>query len=1419
MQMRRRMAVVMATALLGSTLVLGAVTAPPAGAAPSDLDPSFGGTGSVALNLGAETHAETIARDVARTPDGKLVVAGTDSVNGQGTKRDFLAARLAPDGSLDPTFGGDGIATARFDDISLDEVNAVAVQPDGKVVVAGVTIQSFNGGSSRVAVARFGADGQLDATFGTGGLATVAFGTTNSFKQANAIALDSVGRIVLGVSGPLVSGTVNAFTAIRLTTNGTPDTTFSDDGIAQVAGGNPVTAAVAVGAGDSVLVAGRNATSSRTEFVRFTAAGVADTSFGTAGKSIGPVEICRFGCALTIDQSGRPLIAGRLGLNAIVQRLQPTGGLDTAFANVGTATLHFGHYSASAIDVSVDSTGRVVVTGSTADQNSTESDVGVARLADDGSLDATFDGDGEAAFDITGSTATGVGVVLDAADNLVVVALDDPPGPPERIGVARLLATDGSFDPAFDGDGRTVVALEHSYPYYDYALDVATDKENRVVAVGGSTDEQTPTATVVRVLADGTPDPSFGTDGAVRTPVRTPGQYAILEWISVKVDAANRVLVAGRECTEVGCIVVVGRFTSAGVLDPSFAGDGIAELTGVWGDRPDLVLDSRGRVVVIGGVSNEVLLRLTTAGVLDPSFAGGVPVVRPQSAAGISSLALDALDRAVIARTPVGGTWELARYDATGASDPTFGTDGTVTFDPTPTGTITTFDMTFGVGIDSNGRILVAGSKGDNADVLAARFDSAGVIDPTFGSQGHATIDPDGPANSSYPEELAVDRSGRAVVLVRTGEGTYGSKLVRFDADGAPDSAFGVNGSTAVTAGGVSEIPGGVAIDTEGRIVSSLRSEDELREGDIGIVRLLGEPAPADHVAPTATITSPLDGAVLDLGATIAADYSCADDFGGIGIDTCVGPVDAGDPLDTSTLGAHSFTVTATDLDGNTGGSTVEYSVRDAATATFGAGGGSVTTGAAPTADDPVETTVTIPTSGTVSIVEVPTSTATPDGYELAGQQVSITAPPSTAADPLTLTFRLDESVLSSVGASAANVQVFRDGTVVPACTAPTTRVATPDPCVFARTPLAGGAAEVSVYTSAASEWNFGRALVVPVIPVLVPGSASVAEGDTGTTILNIPVTLSEASNVAVTVQWTTVNNTATAPSDYTAASGTLTFAPGQTAKTVPVVIKGDTTIEPDELVLVAFSNATNATIGGFYGLGVGTIRNDDRPTVVPGTTLRAEGNSGTRTLDVPVTLSKASNVAVTVQWTTVNNTATAPSDYTAASGTLTFAPGQTAKTVPVVIKGDTTIEPDELVLVAFSNATNATIGGYYGLGVGTIQDDDRPGLSVNDVSVVEGNAGSKSLTFTVSLSKAATAAVTVAYATGNGTATAPSDYTTKSGTLTIAAGKKSATIAVTIKGDTTREPDETFTLVLANPSANARIIDASGTATITNND
>ncbi|MCI0359424.1 MAG: FG-GAP-like repeat-containing protein [Planctomycetaceae bacterium] len=218
-------------------------------------------------------------------------------------------------------------------------------------------------------------------------------------------------------------------------------------------------------------------------------------------------------------------------------------------------------------------------------------------------------------------------------------------------------------------------------------------------------------------------------------------------------------------------------------------------------------------------------------------------------------------------------------------------------------------------------------------------------------------------------------------------------------------------------------------------------------------------------------------------------------------------------------------------------------------------------------------------------------------------------------------------------------------------------------------------------------------------------GSATVVEGHEGTKTMNFPLTLSAPYDAPVTVTYSTANGSATvAGGDYQAATGSVTFAAGQTSQNIPVLVNGDRLSEYDESFYVNLTGAPGAFIAS--ATGYGTIQDDEPRLSINSVSLR-EGARGTKVMTFTVTLAAASDQTVTVNYATVDSSAKAGEDYVATSGSLTFAAGDTTKTISVTIKGDKRKEWDESFYVLLSNASsNAQIASAYGWG--TIQDDDR---------------------------------------------------------------------------------------------------------------
>jgi urease beta subunit len=334
-------------------------------------------------------------------------------------------------------------------------------------------------------------------------------------------------------------------------------------------------------------------------------------------------------------------------------------------------------------------------------------------------------------------------------------------------------------------------------------------------------------------------------------------------------------------------------------------------------------------------------------------------------------------------------------------------------------------------------------------------------------------------------------------------------------------------------------------------------------------------------------------------------------------------------------------------------------------------------------------------------------------------------------------------------------------------------------------------------------------------MPSLATSDVTVGEGDSGTTNASFKVTLSRPSAGIVTADFDTSPQSATAPEDYVAASGTLTFDPGEVTKAVDVDVRGDTADEPDESFALDLSSVAGAAVGD--GQGVATIIDDEgAPAVSIGDASLTEGNSGTTEAQMDLVLSRSSSEAVTIAYASADGTAEAAADYQTASGTVSFDPGQIAKSVSVAVNGDVFDEPDESLKVSLSAPNNAVIAD--GSGTATIGDDDAaPSVSVANKAIREGQAN-KTLSFSVALSSASNRVVRVSYVTSDRTAAAPGDYLTTSAAVTFNPGETKESVAVPVVGDRAVEPGELFFLDVSS-TTNADLGDGRGGGTIRDND
>ena len=331
--------------------------------------------------------------------------------------------------------------------------------------------------------------------------------------------------------------------------------------------------------------------------------------------------------------------------------------------------------------------------------------------------------------------------------------------------------------------------------------------------------------------------------------------------------------------------------------------------------------------------------------------------------------------------------------------------------------------------------------------------------------------------------------------------------------------------------------------------------------------------------------------------------------------------------------------------------------------------------------------------------------------------------------------------------------------------------------------------------------------------PTVSVSGASTTEGTTSSDpfYLNFAVTLSAAATSEVTVQYRLLSGTAQAGDDayFPTSARSVTFAAGETSKTISVRVSGDFVAEPDEaVVLEVFSASGGAALAGNATAvrATGWIIDDDgtgnKLGLYSSQPVLVEGDAGSKLAYFELSLSRPAPEAFSVSYATVDGTAVAGEDYVASSGTISFAAGQLSSAVLVPVLGDPDIEPSELFTLALS-APDTVV--QTTLGQATILDDDAglPTVSVGGATALEGSTGSDPyhLSFEVRLSAPATSDVTVDYRLLSGTGEADVDayFPSSARSVTFIAGEVSKIVNVRVNADTEVEPDERVILELTN--------------------
>jgi len=672
---------------------------------------------------------------------------------------------------LDTTFGSAGIATTQFSGYGSSSVQAVALQSDGKLIAVGRSVASV--GVIRVAIARYNTDGSLDTTFGTGGTEQLAIG---SIAEADAVAIQSDGKIVIAGDAYPTNSSTQLFMVARLNTNGALDTTFNTTGINTftISGGQDFGYAVAIQSDGKIVVGGQEiGSNTQMAVVRLNTNGALDSTFGTGGKVTARIDNNTTTCrALAIDSSGDILAAGKIGTSTSGDTAMGYVRFDTRGFQVGAAERTINSNAVEgAASIAILNNGDAIVAGTT---NAT-----FAAIAFNSSdtLDTSFASSGVFNDTTTGGSCASVKVLSSGA-----ILLAGATNTSNDQAMAIRLTSSGAFDDTFGTSGVALFGPPHEM------INAAAVRSSGALVVAGTPLTQT-NMLLAQATASGAVDTTFGAGGSVNTefvdPATTTGRSAILQ--------SDGELVVGSvyqhsQTSSHGQQSALTRYAVAGAVDTTFGTNGSALI--VAGDSSNLVAmvsQSNGDIVIEATVqhsspsSSSVLIeRFLPNGTLDSSFGvAGQRILDSTAGFGPFNTAAALIvqpDDSLLVVTFSNPSGYITKLTANGQIDTTYGTAGT--------GMVTSSNLWVSGTLDPSGRLVVA------ANGTLVRYLANGTVDSSFSPPPYINA-PYGTGNFTMTSQP----DGKIILA------SQGSMIERYLPTGALDNTFGSSGVATSTGG------------------------------------------------------------------------------------------------------------------------------------------------------------------------------------------------------------------------------------------------------------------------------------------------------------------------------------------------------------------------------------------------------------------------------------------------------------------------------------------------------------------------------------------------------------------------------------------------------------------------------------------
>lgn len=755
----RRLTVALATL---SVVVLLIAARPLAAAENDGLDPSFGGFGAGGL---ATLPFDVVA--LARQPDGKLLAAGTQDGG-------FAVARLLDSGALDQAFGQGGLAMTRFGEGRQIATRDLALQDDGKLVVAGELI---SGERRFYALARYTAAGAPDASFDGDG--ALVLDLNGEGERVAALAIDRAGRLLVGGWSTGEAG--DDFVVVRLRPDGERDESFDGGGDGERRfdfGGQDRLRDMLVQSDGKLVLLGDNlpvAGGGRFALARLNADGTSDQGFGKAGFVL--TSFGTSGRASSIALQGDKLVAvgGGSTEGFLLARYEPNGALDHSFDQDGVILAPLGSAGAFASAVVPLSDGQLIVVG-----RGTQ-DLAIARFESNGAFAPWFGDQGRLLLP-TAAAADAVTLVHTPDGRLTLG---------NGRGLRRLFA-DGSAD----AGGRQVAApMGDLDPLARRIVAAVLGQVDGGLLTVGTVAAFTPkelefALAVTRHLPNGQPDRGFGAGGELI--LNLPETLEIASDALLQPDGKLVIVGTSGGGKEAHQLLLL-RLLPDGRADRACSFERILSLQSVAGATAALQPD--GKLIVAGAVvdgekrSTIVTARFLADCRLDTSFGAGGTVLLDTGVQVLDALALPD-GKTVLAGVTRDGLF-MVRLDVSGKVDRDFGDDGTVALP------LTGIALT-GAALAGE-RILVSAYQNTGARDwgLLLGFRSDGRLDPSFGVEGTTSVEVRDVANTALAW-----RDDGVIALVTCPEETSASNVAVFTADGKLDRTFSDDGQTALEIGG-----------------------------------------------------------------------------------------------------------------------------------------------------------------------------------------------------------------------------------------------------------------------------------------------------------------------------------------------------------------------------------------------------------------------------------------------------------------------------------------------------------------------------------------------------------------------------------------------------------------------------------------